>query len=43
MAFQIDCVVKGNDRLGECPLWCEREGVLWWEWECGASNIVLHL
>ena len=30
MAFQIDCVVKGNDRLGECPLWCEREGVLWW-------------
>ena len=30
MAFQIDCVVKGNDRLGECPLWDEREGVLCW-------------
>lgn len=30
MAFQVDCVVKGNDRLGECTLWCEREQVLWW-------------
>ncbi|CAN0433298.1 unnamed protein product, partial [Phaeothamnion confervicola] len=30
MAFQVDCVVKGNDRLGECPLWDEHEGVLWW-------------
>ena len=30
MAFQVDCVVKSEDRLGECPLWCEREQVLWW-------------
>lgn len=30
MAFQVDCVVRGNDRLGECTLWCEREQVLWW-------------
>lgn len=30
MAFQVDCVVKGDDRLGECTLWCEREQVLWW-------------
>lgn len=30
MAFQVDCVVKGADVLGECPLWCEREKVLWW-------------
>lgn len=30
MAIQIDCVVKGEDRLGECPLWCDREQVLWW-------------
>ena len=30
MAFQVDCIVKGADILGECPLWCEREGVLWW-------------
>jgi sugar lactone lactonase YvrE len=22
--------VKGRDLLGECPLWDEREGVLWW-------------
>jgi len=34
MAFQgahlVDVVVKGADILGECPLWCEREEVLWW-------------
>ena len=30
MAFQVDCVVKGTDRLGECPIWCDRENVLWW-------------
>ncbi len=30
MPFQVDCAVKGNDRLGECTLWCEREQVLWW-------------
>ena len=30
MALQVECVVKGEDRLGECPLWCDREQVLWW-------------
>lgn len=30
MAMQVDCVVKGTDRLGECPLWCDRGEVLWW-------------
>ena len=30
MAFQVDRVVKGADVLGECPLWCDREQVLWW-------------
>ncbi len=29
-AAQVDVVVKGTDVLGECPLWCEREQVLWW-------------
>ena len=30
MPFQVDCVVRGTDRLGECTLWCEREQALWW-------------
>jgi sugar lactone lactonase YvrE len=30
MALQIDCVVKGRDLLGECPLWDDRTGTLWW-------------
>lgn len=30
MATQVECVVKGRDLLGECPLWDEREQVLWW-------------
>jgi sugar lactone lactonase YvrE len=30
MASQVECVVQGRDLLGECPLWDEREGVLWW-------------
>ena len=25
-----EVVVQGRDRLGECPLWDEREGALWW-------------
>ena len=29
-AHLVDVVVKGTDILGECPLWCEREQVLWW-------------
>src|SRR5258707_11233277 len=30
MALRIECVVKGRDLLGECPLWDERSGTLWW-------------
>src|SRR3977135_2255799 len=30
MPSEVECVVKGRDLLGECPLWDEREGVLWW-------------
>jgi sugar lactone lactonase YvrE len=30
MASQVECVVEGRDRLGECPLWDERAGALWW-------------
>src|SRR4051812_22610571 len=30
MAPQVECIVEGRDLLGECPLWDEREGALWW-------------
>lgn len=30
MALQVECVVKGRDLLGECPLWDERARALWW-------------
>ncbi len=30
MASQVECAVQGRDLLGECPLWDEREQVLWW-------------
>lgn len=30
MALQVEVVVRGADRLGECPLWDERERMLWW-------------
>ena len=30
MAIQVECAVQSTDRLGECPLWCDREQVLWW-------------
>ena len=30
MAFQVEVAVRGADRLGECPLWDERQGMLWW-------------
>lgn len=26
----VDCVLDARAALGEAPLWCEREGVLWW-------------
>jgi sugar lactone lactonase YvrE len=26
----IECVVRGADRLGECSLWDDATGVLWW-------------
>jgi sugar lactone lactonase YvrE len=30
MAMSVDCLVRGRDLLGECPLWDERSGTLWW-------------
>ena len=30
MAFQVEVAAPGADRLGECPLWDERAGMLWW-------------
>lgn len=30
MSFQVEVAVRGADRLGECPLWDERERMLWW-------------
>jgi L-arabinonolactonase len=30
MATEVDCVVKGRDLLGECPLWDDRTATLWW-------------
>jgi sugar lactone lactonase YvrE len=30
MSFQVELAVRGADRLGECPLWDERERALWW-------------
>lgn len=30
MAFQVEVAARGADRLGECPLWDERESMLWW-------------
>lgn len=26
----VECVVRGTDRLGECPLWDPRAAALWW-------------
>ena len=30
MTPDFEVVFRGRDRLGECPLWDEREQVLWW-------------
>ena len=30
MAFRVEVAARGADRLGECPLWDEREAMLWW-------------
>jgi sugar lactone lactonase YvrE len=30
MAFRVQVAARGADRLGECPLWDEREAMLWW-------------
>jgi len=30
MAIQVEVAAPGADRLGECPLWDEREAMLWW-------------
>src|SRR5512138_3273597 len=29
-AMKAERVVDSRDRLGECPIWDERMGVLWW-------------
>ncbi|SFU16129.1 Sugar lactone lactonase YvrE [Mesorhizobium sp. YR577] len=28
--MQIEALAAGANRLGECPIWCERTGRLWW-------------
>ena len=28
--IDVDCVLDARAALGEAPLWCEREQVLWW-------------
>ena len=30
MKPQVECYVPGTELLGECPLWDDREQVLWW-------------
>src|SRR5262245_31982835 len=30
MTIAVECVVRGADRLGECALWDDQAGVLWW-------------
>ena len=30
MAIQVEVAAPGADRLGECPVWDERERMLWW-------------
>ncbi|MGH8686911.1 MAG: SMP-30/gluconolactonase/LRE family protein [Burkholderiales bacterium] len=30
MAVQVEVAARGADRLGECPLWDDRGGTLWW-------------
>ena len=27
---RIEVLDAPAERLGECPIWCEREGTLWW-------------
>lgn len=30
ISSRVDCIVKAQNVLGECTLWCEREQTLWW-------------
>jgi len=30
MSFAVERILDSKDRLGECPIWDEREGALWW-------------
>jgi sugar lactone lactonase YvrE len=30
MAIVAECVVRSEDVLGECTVWCDREQLLWW-------------
>ena len=29
-SHRVECAVNATDQLGETPLWCEREQLLWW-------------
>ncbi len=49
-AAQVEVVVRGQDSLGECPLWCEREQALWWvdsrapalrRWDARSGNVTV--
>lgn len=28
--MQIECVVKSGDQVGEVPVWCDRDNLVWW-------------
>ena len=30
MSIEAECVVRSEDTLGECTVWCDRDQVLWW-------------
>jgi sugar lactone lactonase YvrE len=30
MATVAECAIRGEDVLGECTIWCDRDQVLWW-------------
>ena len=30
MAIVAECVIRSEDVLGECTIWCDRDQVLWW-------------
>jgi len=30
MTIVAECVIRSEDVLGECTIWCDRDQVLWW-------------